>query len=78
MPVLIALPMYPVSEVCEKLAARKERDKPYDRQQVNAWIKKHKLPIQKIGNHYMFTDIEIEWLATKIRVNKTRQKKIDE
>ncbi len=77
MPVLIALPMYPVSEVCEKLAALKERDKPYDRQQVNALIKKHKLPIQKIGNRYMLTDIEIEWLSTHIRVTKKRQKIVD-
>ena len=54
--VLIALPMYPVSEVCKKLAERKERNKVYDRQQVDAWIK-GKLPTaQKIGGQYMLTD----------------------
>ena len=78
MPVLIALPMYPVSEICKKLADLKKRNKPYDRQVVDDLIK-HNLPTaQMIGNRYMLTDIEIEWLATKIkRVHRKRQKFID-
>ncbi len=77
MPVFIALPMYPVSEVCEKLSELKRRDKIYDRQQVDAWIK-NKLPTaQKIGNRYMLTDVEIEWLSTRIRVTKKRRQIID-
>ena len=69
MPVFIALSMYPVSEVCEKLAELKGRHK-YKRQQVDDLIKK-KLPMaQKIGNRYLVTDAEIEWLATQIRTKK--------
>lgn len=75
MPVFIALPMYPVIEVCEKLAQLKGRHK-YARQQVDELIKK-KLPMaQKIGNRYLLTDCEIEWLATQIRTKK-RQNFID-
>ena len=74
MPVLIALPMYPVSEVCGKLAEMKRRNKVYYRQQVNAWIK-DKLPTaQKVGNRYMLTEVEIKWLAENVRVTKKRQK----
>jgi len=69
MPVFIALSMYPVSEVCERLAKLKGRHK-YKRQQVDRWIK-NKLPMaQKIGNRYLLTDAEIDWLATKIRTKK--------
>jgi hypothetical protein len=78
MPVLIALPMYPVSEVCRKLAEIKQRNKDYDRQFVDALIAKELPTAQKVGNRYMLTDIEVEWLATRIRrVNKKRQKIID-
>jgi len=78
MPVLIALPMYPVSEVCEKLAEIKQRNKAYDRQFVDDLIGRELKTAQKVGNRYMLTDIEIEWLATRIRrVNKKRQKIID-
>lgn len=71
MPVFIALPMYSVSEVCQKLAELKGRHK-YTRQQVDALIKE-KLPMaQKIGNRYLLTDAEIEWIATKIRTRKTQ------
>jgi len=78
MPVLIALPMYPVSEVREKLADLKQRNKPYDRQFVDDLIARELPTAQKVGNRYMLTDIEIEWLATRIhRVNKKRQKIID-
>ena len=77
MPVLIALPMYPVPEVCEKLADRKERNKAYDRQYVDALIKDNLPTAQKVGNRYMLTEIEVEWLATLIkRVNKKRQKSL--
>jgi len=77
MPVLIALPMYPVSEVCEKLAELKERNKAYDRQYVDALIKDNLRTAQKVGNRYMLTEIEVEWLATLIkRVNKKRQKSL--
>lgn len=75
MPVLIALPMYPVPEVCEKLADIKERNKPYDRQYVDALIKDNLKTAQRVGNRYMLTEIEVEWLATFItRVHKKRQK----
>ena len=77
MSVLVALQMYPVSEVCEKLAELKQRNKVYDRQQVNSNIKKELPTAQKIGNRYMLTDTEIEWLATRIRVTKKRQKIVD-
>jgi len=78
MPVLIALPLYPVSEACKKLADLKERNKSYDRQTVNAKIKAYLPTAQIIGNRYMLTEEEIEWLATKIaRVSKKRQKIID-
>jgi len=77
MSVLIAIEMYPVSEVCKELAELKERDKPYDRQQVDAWILKKLRTAQKIGNQYMLTYTEIEWLSTQIRVNKKRRKIID-
>ena len=77
MPVLIALPMYPVLEVCEKLADEKQRNKAYDRQFVDALIAKELKTAQKVGNRYMLTDIEIEWLAKRIRrVNKKRQKSL--
>lgn len=69
MPVLIALSMYSVAEVCEKLAKKKGRRK-YARQQVYKWIQS-KLPMaQKVGNRYMLTEAEIEWLAKQIRTNK--------
>ena len=75
MPVLIALPMYPVSEVCERLADLKERNKPYDRQVVDALIGDHLPTAQKIGGRYMLTETEIKWLAQFIkRVNKKRKK----
>ena len=75
MPVFIALSMYPVSEVCEKLAELKGRHK-YKRQQVYDLMKK-KLPMaQKIGNRYLLTEAEINWLATQIRTKK-RHKFID-
>ena len=74
MTVLIAIEMYPVSEVCEKLAELKERDKPYERQQVDAWILKKLRTAQKFGGQYMLTYAEIEWLSKQIRVNKKRQK----
>ena len=75
MPVLIALPMYPVSEIREKLADQKQRNKPYDRQFVDALIVNEFPTAQKVGNRYMLTDAEIKWLATRIRrVNKKRQK----
>lgn len=77
MPVLIALPMYPVLEVREKLADIKQRNKPYDRQFVNDLILRELPTAQKVGNRYMLTDVEIQWLATRIhRVNKTRQKSL--
>ena len=77
MPVLIALPMYPVSEICEKLADQKQRNKPYDRQFVDALIAKELKTAQKVGGRYMLTDIEIKWLAGRIlRVNKKRQKSL--
>jgi hypothetical protein len=61
--------MYAVSEVCEKLAQLKGRHK-YKRQQIDDLIKK-KLPMaQKIGNRYLLTDAEINWLATQIRARK--------
>jgi len=70
MPIFIALPMYPVSEVCERLAERTGFDGVYTRQQVNAWIKK-KLPMaQKLGNRYLLTDAEIDWLAMRVRTRK--------
>ena len=75
MPVFIALSMYSVSEVCEKLAELKGRNK-YKRQQVDDLIKK-KLPMaQKIGNRYLLTEAEINWLATQIRI-KRRHRYID-
>jgi len=77
MPVLIALPMYPVSEVREKLADLKQRNKPYDRQFVDDLIARELPTAQKVGNRYMLTDIEIEWLGKRIhRVNKKRQKSL--
>ncbi len=77
MSVLIALPMYPVSEICEKLAELKKRNRPYDRQAVDALIGDHLPTAQKIGGRYMLTEAEVEWLATKIkRVNKKRQKSL--
>ena len=61
--------MYPVSEICEKLAQLKGRHK-YRRQQVDALIKE-KLPMaQKIGNRYLLTEAEISWLATQVRTKK--------
>ena len=77
MSVLIAIEMYPVSEVCKKLAELKERDKGYDRQQVDAWIKRWLPTAQKFGNLYMLTCTEIKYLAEHVRVNKTRRKNID-
>ncbi len=77
MSVLIAVEMYPVSDVCWKLADLKERNKEYDRQQVNAWINKWLPTAQKFGNQYMLTYTEIEYLAEHVRVNKPRQKIID-
>ena len=75
MPVFIALSMYSVSEVCEKLAELKGRHK-YKRQQVDSLIKR-KLPMaQKIGNRYLLTDAEIHWLASQIRI-KSRHRNID-
>jgi hypothetical protein len=69
MPVFIALSMYPVSEVCEKLAELKGRHK-YKRQHVDDLIKK-KLPMaQKVGNRYLLTEAEINWLAAQIRIKK--------
>lgn len=69
MPVFIALSMYAVSEVCEKLAELKGRHK-YKRQQIDDLIKK-KLPMaQKISNRYLLTDAEINWLATQVRTKK--------
>ena len=73
MPVLIALEMYPVSEVCVKLAELKKRSKPYDRQQVDNWIINKLRTAQKIGNQYMLTKAEMEWLSEQIRVNKKRK-----
>ncbi len=72
MPVLIAVPMYPVSEVCEVLAKRKKRGRKYFRQQVDAWINKWLPTAGKFGNQYMLTDTEIEYLAEHIRVNKPK------
>ena len=75
--VLIALPMYPVSEGCEELANQKQRNKPYDRQFVDALIAKELKTAQKVGNRYMLTEVEIKWLATQIRAYKPRRKNID-
>ena len=76
MSVLIAIEMYPVSEVCEKLAELKQRHT-YDRRQLDDLIKRKLPTAQKIGNRYMLTEVEIEWLATQIRAYKPRQKNID-
>jgi hypothetical protein len=69
MPIYMAVTLYPIKEVCEKLAILKDRGT-YARQQVDKLIKK-KLPTAlKIGNLYFLTDNEIMWLASQITVRK--------
>lgn len=77
MSVLVAIEVYPVSEVCKKLADMKQRNKDYDRQQVNKWILKWVPTAQKFGGQYMLTYSEIEYISDRVRVNKPRQKNID-
>lgn len=77
MSVLVAIEVYPVSEVCKKLADMKERNKDYDRQQVDKLILKWVPTAQKFGGQYMLTYSEIEYISDHVRVNKPRQKNID-
>lgn len=77
MSVLVAIEVYPVSEACKKLADMKQRNKDYDRQQVDKWILKWVPTAQKFGGQYMLTYIEIEYISDHVRVNKPRQKNID-
>ncbi len=76
MPILIAMPMYPVSEVCKKLAERTGFAGIYTRQQINAWIKKKLPTAQKVGNKYFLSEAEISWLAGTVHIKK-RRKNID-
>ena len=76
MSVLIAIEMYSVLEVCEILAKRKHRHT-YDRRQIDDLIKRKLKTAQRIGNRYMLTGAEIDWLETQIRAYKPRQKNID-
>ena len=77
MGVLVAIEVYPVSEVCKKLADIKQRDKDYERQQVDKWILKWAPTAQKFGGQYMLTYDEIKYISDNVRVNKPRQKNID-
>jgi len=65
MPLLIALSVYPIQEICETLAKRKGREV-YSRQRVALLIKTYLPTALKIDNQYYLTDKEIEWLASKI------------
>ena len=77
MSVLVAIEVYPVSEICKKLADMKERNKDYKRQQVDKWIQKWVPTAQKIEGQYMLTYSEIKYIADHVRVNKPRRKNID-
>jgi len=77
MGVLIAIEMHPVLDVCKKLAGMKRRNKDYDRQQVDKWILKWVPTAQKFGGQYMLTYSEIRYISDHVRVNKLRQKDID-
>ena len=74
MGVLVAIEVYPVSEVCKKLADMKQRDKNYERQQVDKWILKWVPTAQKVGGQYMLTYAEIKYISDHVRVNKQRKK----
>ena len=65
MPLLIALSVYPIQEICEALAKRKGREA-YSRQRVALLIKQYLPTALKIDSQYYLTDKEIEWLASKI------------
>ncbi len=69
MPVLIALQMYPVKEICSKLAKIKGRHD-YTRQQIAFLIKKKIPTAQKFGNVYYLTEPEIVWLASEISTRR--------
>ena len=70
MPILIALTMYDVDDVCNELARRTGKLRPYKRQRVDFLIKKKLPTAQKIGNRYLLTEVELEWLATQIETKK--------
>jgi hypothetical protein len=65
MPILLALPVYPMKEICDKLAKSKGR-KTYSRQRAALLIKEHIPTAQKIGNRYFLTDNEINLLVSKV------------
>lgn len=73
MPLLIALTLYPMQEICERLAELKDRKK-YSRQRVALLIKEYVPTAQKIGKKYYLTEEEIKWLALQIGRKKSPKK----
>ena len=74
MPILVALTMYDVDDVCVELARRTSKQEPYRRQRVDFLIKRYLPTAQRIGNRYLLTEVEVGWLATKINLRKRASK----
>ncbi|MCL0072896.1 hypothetical protein M1N91_01565 [Dehalococcoidia bacterium] len=73
MPVLVAITLYPVNEVCDELAKRTGWYKKYSRQRVQVLIKRHIPAAQKIGKRYYLTEAELTLLATVVKTEKRRR-----
>ena len=74
MPILIALSVYDVDEVCKELAERTGWHKKYSRQRIHALIKEHTPAACRIGSHYLLTDTELDWIAKNLQANKRHKK----
>lgn len=73
MPMLIAITVYDVDEVCDELARRTGKTEKYSRQRIGTLIKQ-KIPApQKIGKRYLLTEAELNWLATQLQIKKRRK-----
>ena len=70
MPMLIAITVYDVDEVCDELARRTGKVGKYSRQRIDSLIKE-KIPApQRIGKSYLLTEAELSWLAAQIQTRK--------
>ena len=65
MPLFIAIPVFPMQEICDALAKSKGKEA-YSRQRAALLIKEHIPTAQRIKNDYFLTENEINWLVSKI------------
>ena len=70
MPMLLAITVYSVDDVCKELAERTGWHKKYSRQNINKLIKRRIPSAQKIGNRYFITEPELNWLVGQLQVQK--------